>query len=60
MSAAVLTPHQEREVAVIAGCDPRSVRAHLTGKSQRSTTAARIEDALAKLGYSRKKGRVGG
>ena len=56
----MLTPHQEREVAVIAGCDPRSVRAHLTGKSQRSTTAARIEDALAKLGYSRKKGRVGG
>jgi len=30
----------------------RSVRAHLAGKSQRSTTAARIEEALTKLGYS--------
>lgn len=46
-----LTPHQEREVAVAAGCDPRTVRAHLAGKSQRSTVAARVERALKECGY---------
>jgi hypothetical protein len=41
-----LTPHEERAVAVRAGCDPRSVRAFLEGRSQRSTVAARIAEAL--------------
>jgi DNA-binding LacI/PurR family transcriptional regulator len=50
MSAA-LTPHQERTIAVAAGCDPRTVRAYLKGKPQRSTTASRIAAALAKHGY---------
>jgi hypothetical protein len=45
-----LSPHDERRVAVEAGCDPRSVRAYIEGRSQRSTTAARIEAALARLG----------
>jgi DNA-binding LacI/PurR family transcriptional regulator len=51
MNALQLTPHQEREVAVLAGCDPRTVRAYVDGKPQRSTIAARVEQALAKLGY---------
>lgn len=45
-----LTPHQERAVAVAAGCDPRRVRAFLRGDPTRSTTSARIAEALQKLG----------
>lgn len=47
----VLTPHDERRVAVAAGCDPRRVRAYLRGDPTRSTTAARIADALRSLGF---------
>lgn len=43
-----LNPHVERRVAVAAGCDPRTVRAYLHGKPQRSTTAARVAEALAR------------
>jgi hypothetical protein len=51
MNAALkLTPHDERRVAVAAACDPRSVRARLAGRPQRSTTAARIDEALEALG----------
>jgi hypothetical protein len=45
-----LTPHEERRVAVAAGCDPRTVRAYLAGKSQRSTVAARVNEALRAMG----------
>lgn len=45
-----LTPHDERRVAVHAGCDPRTVRAFLAGRSVRSTVAARVRDALAACG----------
>ena len=48
-----LTPHEERRVAVRAGCDPRTVRAYLRNLSlppgdrrQDSTVAARVEEAL--------------
>lgn len=44
-----LTPHHEREVAVLAGVDPRTVRAYLDGRPQHSTTAARIARAIADL-----------
>jgi hypothetical protein len=47
-----LTPHQEREVGVRAGVDPRTVRAYLRGARQRSTVAARVEQALIALGYA--------
>lgn len=57
---AALTPHQEREVAVAAGCDPRTVRAYLAGKPQRSTTAARIAAALARFGHPVQNGGAGG
>lgn len=53
MSSALvtLTPHDERRVAVRAGCDPRSVRAFLRGRRQRSTVVARIQEALQALGF---------
>ncbi len=47
----LLTPHDERRVAVAAGCDPRSVRAYLRRARTRSTTAARIAEALRTLGF---------
>lgn len=50
MSAEKLNPHDERRVAVVAGCDPRRVRAYLRGDRTRSTTAARIAEALRMLG----------
>jgi hypothetical protein len=49
---AKMTPHQERVVAVAAGCDPRCVRAFIAGRPVRSTTAARVERALRELGLS--------
>lgn len=52
MSDAKLTPHEERRVAVTAGCDPRTVRAYLEGRPMRSTTAARIAEALRTLNFS--------
>lgn len=48
----VLTPHDERVVAARACCDPRSVRARLEGRRQRSTIAARIDLALRELGFT--------
>lgn len=50
MSDTKLTPHDERRVAVAAGCDPRTVRAYLEARPMRSTTSARIAEALANLG----------
>ena len=52
-SAPKLTPHDERRVAVAAGCDPRTVRTYLAGQPTRSTTAARIRAALHALGVER-------
>lgn len=53
-----LTPHDERRVAVRAGCDPRTVRAYLRNltlppgdRRQDSTVAARIADALRVEGF---------
>lgn len=46
-----LTPHEERRVAVAAGCDPRTVRAYLKGRAQRSTVVSRVHDALVALGF---------
>lgn len=47
-----LNPHDERRVAVAAGCDPRSVRAYLAERFQTSTLAARVSAALAQLGLT--------
>lgn len=47
---APLTPHELRRVAVVAGCDPRTVRSRLEGRRQPSTMAARIDEALRSLG----------
>lgn len=44
-----LTPHDLRRVAVLASVDPRSVQRFLEGGAVRSTTAARIADALREL-----------
>lgn len=35
-----------------AGTDPRTVRAYLEGKPQRSTVAARVRDALEAMGLT--------
>jgi hypothetical protein len=50
VNAKHLTPHDERRVAVQAGCDPRTVRAYLAGRSVRSTVASRVRGALEALG----------
>lgn len=47
-----LDGHQERAVAVAAGCDPRTVRSYLDGRRVYSTTAARIAAALRKAGHA--------
>lgn len=44
-----LNPHQLREVAVAACCDPRTVAAYLDGRVIRSTCAVRVERALRDL-----------
>jgi hypothetical protein len=44
-----LTPHEVREIAARACCDPRTVHAYLAHRSQHSTTAKRIERAIAEL-----------
>lgn len=53
-----LTPHEERCVAVRAGCDPRTVRAYIRNldlppgeRRQDSTVAARIADAIRAEGF---------
>jgi hypothetical protein len=50
VEARKLSPHDERRAAVRAGVDPRTVRAFLAGKRQRSTVAARVRATLAELG----------
>lgn len=45
-----LTTQQERQVAVEAQVDPRTVRAYLEGKPGRSLVVERVKAALAKLG----------
>lgn len=51
MHSTRLSPHDERVVAVRAGVDPRTVRAYLEGRSQRSTVAARVAVALRDHGF---------
>jgi DNA-binding LacI/PurR family transcriptional regulator len=51
-SRRTLTPHEARAVGVKAGTDPRTVVAYLANKPVRSTTRARIVDALLSLGFS--------
>ena len=46
-----LTSQQEREIAVRAQVDPRTVRAYLEGKPGRGMVTARVKAALAELGY---------
>ena len=48
-----LTPHDERRVAVAAGCDPRTVRSVIAGKPAHSTTTARVHEALCSLGLAK-------
>jgi hypothetical protein len=50
MSAAKLTPHDARRVAVTAGTDPRTVEAFVAGRPMRSTTASRVAEAMRSLG----------
>lgn len=52
-TAATLSPHDLRRVAVECGADPRSVAAVLSGRRTRSTTRARVLAALKRLGVSR-------
>jgi len=47
-----LTPQQLRRAAVLAGCDPRTVRHYITGRSVYSTTRERVEQALRELGLA--------
>jgi hypothetical protein len=51
ISAPSLTAHDRRRVAVHAGVDDRTVLAFLRGQPMRSTTRARVEEALRALGY---------
>jgi hypothetical protein len=52
MGASVkLTPQQEREVAVRARCDPRTVRAFLAGGAQSAMTRASVEAAIRQCGF---------
>jgi len=47
-----LKPHDARRVGVMAGTDPRTVLAYLAGRPMRSTTAARVREALRALGIT--------
>jgi DNA-binding LacI/PurR family transcriptional regulator len=47
-----MNPHQERQVAVKAGVDPRTVRAYVEGRNVRSTVASRVAEALRELGFA--------
>jgi hypothetical protein len=49
MSSTQLTAHEARRISVTACVDPRTLRQYLAGKAK-STTAARIEQALVQLG----------
>jgi hypothetical protein len=50
MYSPMLTAHDRRRVAVAAAVDPRTVDRYLRGESTASTCAARIRDALRRLG----------
>lgn len=49
MSSHALTAHELRRIAVLACVDPRTIRQYLAGRAK-STTSARVEDALRQLG----------
>jgi hypothetical protein len=51
-AAPLLSPHEERRVAVHAAVDPRTLRRYLVGEPIVSTCRARIERALEELGLS--------
>ncbi|HEY2405219.1 MAG TPA: hypothetical protein VGI10_04415 [Polyangiaceae bacterium] len=44
-----LTAHQTRQIAVLACCDPRTVRKYFDDETH-STVTARIEQALERIG----------
>jgi len=48
-SYAELTAHERRLVSALAAVDPRTLRRYFEGQA-RSTTSARIEEALVKIG----------
>jgi hypothetical protein len=50
MMRATLPAHVLREISVKASVDPRSVRAFLEEKPQKSMVRSRIEQALSALG----------
>jgi hypothetical protein len=47
-----MSAHETRRIAVAACVDPRTVRRVLAGKPVTSTTQARVNQALKRLGYS--------
>ena len=49
MSTQSLTAHEARRIAVAACVDPRTITQYLAGTAK-STTSARIEQALQQLG----------
>lgn len=55
-----LTPHEEREIAVAAGVDPRTVRSYLAGAPTSSTTKARIDRVLAERTTGTLRGDING
>jgi hypothetical protein len=55
-----LTPQQEREIAVQARCDPRTVRAFFAGRAQSAMTRASIEAAIRQCGFGAVKKTDGG
>jgi len=57
-TARLLTPTDERRIAVEAGCDPRTVRRYLAGESTVSTVSDRIRRSLDALGCHEVRRRV--
>jgi hypothetical protein len=49
MSSYTITAHEARRIAVAACVDPRSIKQYFLGRAK-STTSARIEQALTQLG----------
>lgn len=47
-----ITGHQLRHLAVVAGCDPSTVRRYLRGAVVRRTTRACLRRAAAELGVT--------
>ena len=53
-----VTAHECRSLAVVAQCDPRTIRRFLAGKTRHGTTTEeRIERAIVRLGMSHLLGR---